>query len=133
MLYPTWLLRRPAAGSVPARGHAAPASVSLSRADAAWLIGRAVDGQARRLGLGAGVFDQINTGPIIDALIRDLTPRLSSLVSDLSQAAEPTIRTVVREELAPKVGLYAGIALLTAGVFSGIVGAYFASRSRPAA
>lgn len=125
MLYPTWLIRPAPAVRQP--------GVMLGRAEAAWLVGRALEGQARRLGLGQGIFDQVSTGRIVDALIRDLTPRLSSLVADISQAAEPTIRTVVREELAPKVGLYAGLALLTAGVISGIVGAYFASRSRPAA
>ena len=127
MLYPTWLVW-PGPAARPAR----PVAL-LGRDEAAWLVARAAEGQARRLGLGQGIFDQVSSGRIVDTLIRELTPRLSSLVAEISQAAEPTIRTVVREELAPKVGMYAAVGLLTAGVISGIVGAYFASRSRPAA
>lgn len=130
-MYPTWVVRTPTTAA--ARAAWAPPLASrtalVDRAQLARVLAAVVDPRGRRPGLGQRWWESAS-GPVVDALIKELGPRLSALVADISQAAEPTIRTVVREELAPKVGLYAGMALLTAGVLSGIVGAYFASRGR---
>lgn len=129
-MYPSFVLasaRPPARAGAPGPS-ARTDGVPVSGETLAWLLARATEAMPARRSLGQFRAGDI-VGPVVDRLIADLTPRLSSIVAKASEAAEPTIRTVVREELAPKIGMWAGFALLTAGLFSGIIGAFFASRA----
>lgn len=60
---------------------------------------------------------------VADQLVPALTPALKDIVAKAAEAAEPTIRTVVREEVMPKAGLY----LLLGFAAAGLVGAITAS------
>jgi hypothetical protein len=131
-MYPSFVLATTAGRPRALAGAPAPsapaAGIQISRETLAWLLGRVADGAPGRRGLGQFRASDI-VGPVVEKLMDALTPRLMGVVAKASEAAEPMIRTVVREELAPKVGMWAGFALLAAGLFSGIIGAYFASRS----
>lgn len=68
---------------------------------------------------------------LAERILRELTPQLKSLLAEGAVVLEPMVRTVVKEELAPKLALASGGALALAGIISGIVGASYASRRCP--
>jgi len=107
-----------AAGAAPAPR----AKVSVHRRELAAMLGKVT-------GLGADLLTASAT-QIAERVFNALLPQLKTIVADAAEAAEPTIRTVVREELAPKVALGMGTAMFFSAALSGIVGAWFASRAR---
>jgi hypothetical protein len=124
-MYPSFAyataLRRGLSGSP--RGTQGPA---VDREALSWVLGRVLEGQAPRRGLGVS-FDSV-VDPIVDGLIRKLGPTVGDWAQRLAIEAEPKVRQIAREEIAPRVGMYAAAAMLGAGIFSGLVGAFFASR-----
>lgn len=67
-------------------------------------------------------------GPLAEKIYKALEPRVTDIVSRASQAAEPTIRAVVREEILPRVGLVTVIGLAAMGAVAAAIGSYFATR-----
>jgi hypothetical protein len=65
---------------------------------------------------------------IADRIVDAVLPRLTPIVQQAAEAAEPTIRTVVKEEVVPQMAIYGlgGIALV--GLIGAAVGSWFASR-----
>jgi|FLYN01.1.fsa_nt_gi ABC-type iron transport system FetAB permease component len=66
--------------------------------------------------------------PIADRLYRELEPKVKDIVSRASQAAEPTIRAVIREEVIPKVALFSVVGMIAMGAVASAIGSYFATR-----
>lgn len=97
-------------------------TVLVDRAALAGLIRQAEErlGQLDLVGSGAA--------QLADRVLRELTPRLKSLLAEGATALEPMVRQVVKDELAPKLALAAGAAIFFAGLLSGVIGAGFASR-----
>ena len=85
--------------------------------------------------LGAGVTDILtgSTSQIAQKVFDALEPKLADIVKQAAEAAEPTMRTVAREEIAPQVALALGGSVLLGAILAGLVGSWFASRGRRAA
>ena len=111
-------------------------SYRIAREDLAGLLRTAEERAGGRFGvreqIGVTLPDVLtgSTSQIVDRLLAELRPGLSSIVASAAQAAEPTIRTVVQEELAPKLALALGVSTVLAAIISGFIGAWFASRGR---
>jgi hypothetical protein len=65
---------------------------------------------------------------VADKIVAALLPRLKPIVKAAAEAAEPTIRTVIREEVMPKVAAYGGIGLLGVAALAAVIGAAMARR-----
>jgi hypothetical protein len=74
----------------------------------------------------AGPFDDAIAGTT-DRIVAALLPKLMPIVKQAAEAAEPTIRTVVREEVIPQAGVWAVAGLAAAAAVGAIVG-YLVSR-----
>ena len=124
-MYPSF-----AYSSSPPRGlsgaRALAGAVAVDREALRWVLGRVARDEAARRGLGVS-FDSV-VDPIVDGLIRKLGPTVGDWAQRLAAEAEPKVRQIAREEIAPRLGMYAAFAMLGAGIFSGLVGAFFASR-----
>lgn len=67
-------------------------------------------------------------GPITDKITAALLPRMSEIVAQASEAAEPTIRRVMVEDVLPKFGLAVVVGLVAGAAIAAAIGAHFASR-----
>jgi len=81
-------------------------------------------------GLGVDPLEAI-VGRAADRIFNALLPKMKEIVAQASQAAEPTIRTVIREEVLPKFGLAAVLGLAAMGAISAAIGSWFATRRNP--
>jgi hypothetical protein len=126
-MYPSFVL-----ASAPKPAHPAAAvprlaqATAVDRAALGWLLGRVLEEQRRRRGLGVSFNSVVD--PIIDGLIARLGPTVGDWAQKFADQAEPKVREIAREEIAPRLGMYAALAMLGAGMFAGVVGAFFASR-----
>jgi hypothetical protein len=75
----------------------------------------------------AGPFDEAIAGTT-DRIVAALLPKLVPIVEKAAQAAEPTIRTVVREEVIPQAGTWLVVGLGVAAVIGGVVGVMMSRR-----
>jgi hypothetical protein len=66
--------------------------------------------------------------PLVAKVTDALMPKMKEIVAEASMAAEPTIRTVIREDVMPKVGMYAVLGLAAAAAVGAFVGALVARR-----
>lgn len=66
--------------------------------------------------------------PIADRITAALMPRMTEIVRNASEAAEPTIRKVVTEDVLPKFGAAILVALVAGAAVAAAIGAHFASR-----
>lgn len=57
-----------------------------------------------------------------------LQPKLMEIVKDASKTAEPMVRTVVREEVLPKVGLFTVSGMVMVGITAAFIGIWFSQR-----
>lgn len=76
----------------------------------------------------AGIGQQDVVATITGRLVDQMLPKLKEIVARASEAAEPTIRTVVREEIVPKVGLSVVLGLAAMGAIAAAIGSYFATK-----
>ena len=65
--------------------------------------------------------------PIADKITAALLPRMKEIVASASEAAEPTIRKVIVEEVLPKFGLATVLGLVAGAVMAAAIGSYFAT------
>lgn len=82
-------------------------------------------------GLGAGGIDSVVSG-IADQIVTALMPRMKEVVAQASEAAEPTIRKVINEDVLPKFGFATVLGLAAGAAIAAAVGSYFATRRRAA-
>jgi len=66
--------------------------------------------------------------PIADKITAALLPRMKEIVASASEAAEPTIRKVMVEDVLPKFGLAVVLALVAGAAVAAAIGSHFASR-----
>lgn len=69
--------------------------------------------------------------PVADRIFNALLPRMKEVVAKASEAAEPTIRKVIKEEVLPKFGLAVVLGLVGGAVAAAAIGSYFATRRNP--
>src|SRR3990167_890069 len=69
---------------------------------------------------------------VVDNVMAAAMPTLKDIVAKSAEAAEPTIRTVVREEVMPKVTLGVVAGMLGVGGIAALIGSFFASRTKAA-
>lgn len=67
-------------------------------------------------------------GATTDKIVAALLPKLTPIVADAAKAAEPTIRTVVREEVIPQAGTWLIVGLGVAAIIGGVVGVTMSRR-----
>ncbi len=67
-------------------------------------------------------------GPVTDQITAALLPKMKEIVAKASEAAEPTIRTVIREDVMPTLGLIVVLGLAAGAVAASAIGSYFATR-----
>lgn len=67
-------------------------------------------------------------GATTDRIVAALLPKLTPIVAESAKAAEPTIRTVVREEVIPQAGTWLVVGLGVAAVIGGVVGVVMSRR-----
>ena len=77
------------------------------------------------LGQGGALYDSL-----AKEIVKVIEPSVMSIVKKSAVAAEPTIRTVIREEVMPKVGMYAVLGIVLVGVSAAFIGSYMATRPR---
>lgn len=58
---------------------------------------------------------------IADRIVNAMLPSLTPIVKKAAEASEPTIRTVIREEVMPKVGLYTVLGLGVVALVSTVI------------
>ena len=75
-------------------------------------------------GMGQGAFSEA----VANQLVQVIKPSVMKIVSEAATAAEPTIRTVIREEVMPKIALFSISGIVLVGVLGALVGSYFATR-----
>ena len=78
-------------------------------------------------GNGLGQFDPLGQltelgKELANDIVISLQPKLMEIVKDASKTAEPMIRTVVREEVLPKVGLFTVSGMLMVGITAAFIG-----------
>jgi hypothetical protein len=66
--------------------------------------------------------------PIADKITAALLPKMKEIVASASEAAEPTIRKVVVEDVLPKFGFAVVLGLATGAAVAAAIGSYFATR-----
>lgn len=66
--------------------------------------------------------------PIADRITAALLPRMKEIVASASEAAEPTIRKVMIEDVLPKFGLAVILGLVAGAAVAAAVGSHFATR-----
>jgi hypothetical protein len=66
-------------------------------------------------------------GPITDRITAALLPKMKEIVARASEAAEPTIRKVIVEEVLPKFGLSVVLGLVAGAAMAAAIGSYFAT------
>lgn len=66
--------------------------------------------------------------PVADRITAALLPRMKEIVAKSAEAAEPTIRKVVTEDVLPKFGLATVLGLVAGAVAAAAIGSYFATR-----
>lgn len=66
--------------------------------------------------------------PIVNQITAALLPKMKEIVARSAEAAEPTIRKVVVEDVLPKFGLAVVLALVAGAAVAAAVGSYFATR-----
>lgn len=80
-------------------------------------------------GMGADPLAAI-TGDLTDRVTAALLPKLSEIVARTSQAAEPTIRRVIQEDVLPPLGLFVILGFGLMAVTSAGIGSYYATKAR---
>jgi hypothetical protein len=68
--------------------------------------------------------------PIADKITAALLPRMKEIVASASEAAEPTIRKVITEDVLPKFGLATILGLVAGAAVAAAIGSYFATSGR---
>ena len=66
--------------------------------------------------------------PIADKITAALLPKMKEIVASASEAAEPTIRKVVTEDVLPKFGLAVILGLAAGAAVAAAIGSHFATR-----
>lgn len=80
-------------------------------------------------GLGQGIDSVV--GGIADKIVASLMPRMKEVVAQASEAAEPTIRKVIQEDVLPKFGIAVVLGLAAGAAMAAAIGSYFATRRNP--
>ncbi len=83
-------------------------------------------------GLGQGDPFAAVVQPVADRIFNALLPRMKDIVARASEAAEPTIRKVIKEEVVPAIGLITILGLVAGAVAASAIGSYFATKRNPA-
>jgi len=66
---------------------------------------------------------------VSDKIVAALLPKLTPIVQNAAMAAEPTIRTVVREEVVPQLGTWLVVGLAAVAAVSAGIGVAMAKRA----
>lgn len=77
--------------------------------------------RARSAGMGDDSIE-VMARAIADKIVNAMLPSLTPIVQKASEAAEPTIRTVIREEVMPKVGMYSVVGLAAVAAVAALIG-----------
>jgi len=65
-----------------------------------------------------------------DAVTALIVPQLKKIVSESMTAADPTIRSILREEVLPKFGLAVVLGMVGGAIAAAAIGSWFATRRR---
>ena len=64
---------------------------------------------------------------VADKIVAAILPRLTPIVKAAAEAAEPTIRTALREEVVPKMAAYGAGSIIAVGIFAAVIGSLVAT------
>ena len=70
------------------------------------------------------------TAALMDRISAALLPKMKEIVASASEAAEPTIRKVVVEDVLPKFGLATVLGLIAGAAVAAAIGSHFATSGR---